>query len=131
MMKLSSLLPQAPVITAGALALLTIGGYALFVASPYLLGPSLIVTSPLENSIVSSATIDVSGRTTRVAYLSLNDQPIPVLEDGAFAVERAYPTGYTVLVIRARDRFGRSREEVIHFLNTHNPPVHGEGKEGR
>lgn len=113
----------------GGIAVTLIIAYTLFVSSPYLLGPTLDVISPSDESTLSSPLVTITGKTSRVAYLSLNDQPIPLLEDGAFAVERSYPAGYTVIVLRARDRFGREEVKTIRFLTTYNPPPHGIQKE--
>ncbi len=97
--------------------LMVVIGYGLFVATPYLLGPSLTVVSPEHGTTISSPTITVSGKTERVSYLSINNLPIPLLEDGTFAVERAYPKGYTVLVVEARDRFGRIVTDTVRFIH--------------
>lgn len=102
------------------LGVVVVFGYALFVASPYLLGPSLTVTSPTPNHAATGATVTITGKTERVAYLSINDQPVPLSEDGSFTAERAFPSGYTVLVIEARDRFGRTTQQTVNFVLTHN-----------
>lgn len=125
----SLVLLNRPLVLSGGIGLVIVVGYALFAASPYLLGPSVEVLTPAAESTVSTPTVVVSGKTSRVSYVSLNDQPIPLLEDGTFAVERSFPPGYTVLVIRARDRFGREIQSEVRFLNTYNPPRHGTKKE--
>lgn len=98
-------------------ALAIIVAYGLFVATPYLLGPSLTVRTPEEGATVSSPTVLVSGETERVSYVSINNLPVPLSEDGTFAVERAYPKGYTVIMVEARDRFGRSVTDTIRFIH--------------
>ena len=118
-----------PLLFVGGLAILLVLGYALFAASPYLLGPSLTITIPEADGIVSTPTVTVSGKTSRVTYVALNGQPIPLLEDGTFTVERAFPRGYTVLVIEARDRFDREVVQTVRFLHTNNPPDHGQNEE--
>lgn len=97
---------------------LFIFGYALFVALPYLLGPSLTVETPVQNSSSSSPTILISGTTARVSFLSVNDMPLPLAEDGSFKVVRALPSGYTVIVVRARDRFERETTRTIPFVHS-------------
>ncbi len=122
---------NTPLIVLGGLALLGIFAYGLFVATPYLLGPSLSVISPKEGSTVRTPTVVVQGVTERVSFLSINDLPVPLLEDGTFAVERAFPKGYTVVVVRARDRFNREVSETIRFIHETNVTVHGTQKEVR
>ena len=115
--------PQSPFSTnrpyylIATIGLIVIICYGIFVALPYLLGPGLTVMTPLQGSTVTSPTVSVSGKTTRVSYLSINDLAVPLSEDGTFTVERAYPKGYTVLVVRARDRFGREVTETIRFIH--------------
>ena len=120
---------NTPLFILGILALLGIFAYGLFVATPYLLGPSLSIISPKEGSTVRSPTVVVQGVTERVSYLSINDLPVPLLEDGTFAVERAFPKGYTVVVVRARDRFNREITETIRFIHETNVTIHGTKKE--
>lgn len=120
---------HSPLILIGALVFCGILAYGAFAASPYLRGPSLIVDSPKAGETVASPTVVIRGSTERVSYLSINDMPVPLLEDGTFAVERAYPTGYTVLVVRARDRFDRELTKTIQFLHTSNITTHGIQKE--
>ncbi|MEK7063191.1 MAG: hypothetical protein AAB955_00700 [Patescibacteria group bacterium] len=102
---------------------LVIVGYTLFVARSFLLGPSLMVVSPTEFEATTSPTITISGTTARVSFLSINDAPIPLAEDGSFRITRGYPAGYTVLVVRARDRFDREAVDTIRFINQ--PETHG------
>lgn len=102
----------------GALVSVLVIGYALFVATPYLLGPSLTVISPKPYSTATDPLVEVSGTTNRVSYLSINDMPIPLAEDGSFKVVRSFPKGYTVLVVRVRDRFDRERTETVHFIHS-------------
>jgi hypothetical protein len=106
-----------PVLAIGAAIGVLILAYALFVASPYLQGPYLTLTSPLPGSTVSSSTVTVSGVTKRVSYLTIDDMAVPLAEDGSFKIVRAYPAGYTVVVVRARDRFGRENVETVRFVH--------------
>lgn len=117
MSPLSPFSTNRPYYLLALLGLTIVVGYGFFVASPYLLGPSLTVLSPIQGSAISSPTVTVTGKTERVSYLSINDLPVPLLEDGTFSVERSYPTGYTVIVVRARDRFGREVTDTVRFIH--------------
>lgn len=101
-----------PGMIAGLLAALAIGGYTLYAALPYLLGPSLSASVTNANGETY-----VSGKAARVSFLAINGAAIPLQEDGAFSAKRAYPTGYTAVTISAKDRFGRSVAKTITFLN--------------
>ncbi len=120
---------HSPLILLGALVFLGILGYGLFVATPYLRGPALTIESPKPGASITTPTVIVRGMTERVSFLTVNDLPVPLLEDGSFAVERAYPAGYTVVVVRVRDRFGRELTDTVEFLHTTNLPTHGIQKE--
>ena len=115
---------QALLVVLGLLGLVIVG-YTLFVATPYLSGPSLTVSTPLSNSTSDAATVRITGTTARVSYLTINDQEVALAEDGTFAVERAFPSGYTVLVVRARDRFDRETVDTINFIHSYKPVAHG------
>jgi hypothetical protein len=120
---------HSPLILVGVLTFLGILAYGLFVATPYLRGPKLTVESPKPGSSIPTPTVIVRGTTERVSYLSIDDLAVPLLEDGSFQVERAYPAGYTVVVVRVRDRFGRELTDTVEFLHTTNLPTHGIQKE--
>lgn len=108
---------RRPLYALVALGVVVVLGYGLFVATPYLLGPSLTLRSPQNGTTLTSPTITISGETERVSYLSINNLAVPLLEDGTFFVERAYPKGYTVLVVEARDRFGRTITDTVRFIH--------------
>lgn len=120
---------HSPLILLAVVAFLGILAYGLFVATPYLRGPKLTIESPQSGASVTTPTVIVRGTTERVSFLTVNDLPVPLLEDGSFAVERAYPAGYTVVVVRVRDRFGRELTDTVEFLHTTNLPTHGIQKE--
>ncbi len=107
-----------------ALPVLITAAYAVTVMFPLLEGPALSVQTL---AAASDGIFTLDGYTKRVVRLTVNDFEVPVTEEGHFELERAYPVGYTVLVLRAYDRFGRMREEV-HPL-TINEPTYGAPKE--
>ena len=97
----------------GIVAVFIIGGYTLYAAFPYLMGPSLTVVETTQKGETT-----ITGSTARVAFLSIDDAPIALQEDGTFTVIRAYPLGYTAIKISVKDRFGRTLTKMITFLNT-------------
>jgi hypothetical protein len=120
-MKPLKALPRAPtkaaiIAIAGAFAV--IAGYTLLAAFPFLEGPSLTIAPMQENT----GTTMVSGKTSRVSYLSINGLPVALNEDGSFLVERAFPAGYTAVTVAATDRFGRTLTKALTFVTTY----HGE-----
>ncbi|PIR85007.1 hypothetical protein COU15_02875 [Candidatus Kaiserbacteria bacterium CG10_big_fil_rev_8_21_14_0_10_45_20] len=87
--------------------------YGLYVATPFIQGPE-ITMYPVE--VGDSNTVTVSGVALRVSNLSVNGMSIPINEAREFSIERAYPSGYTVLTVRGEDRFGRISERTITFI---------------
>jgi len=104
---------RAVMIVSAGLGLILLG-YVLFVSLPLIEGPSFSILEP-QTPVVEGIT-KISGTTKRVAFLEINGEPIPLSEEGKFAVYRAYPAGYTALVIKARDRFGREKTETVTFI---------------
>ncbi len=101
--------PSLPTLIAAG-TLFAVALYAGFALLPLLLGPTLMV------GVVRSTefgTTMIAGTTDRVSTLSINGLPVPITEAGDFSIERAYPVGYTVVVIEASDRFGRRETETI------------------
>lgn len=104
---------------------LAIASYALFALSPLLRGPHLTVNPPRDTG---HGTIVLEGVAKRVSNLSVNGLPVPTTHEGAFSIERSYPAGYTVVIVRASDRFGRTTEATRTFITDPNK-LYGTQKE--
>lgn len=91
-----------------ALTLLAIIGYGLVEAWPLLAGPSLFITSPLDNATYAVGIVDVQGKTARAAALTLNGAPLLRDQNGRFSSTLTFPRGGSILTFVATDRFGRS-----------------------
>lgn len=103
--------------------LLAILGYAYFEARPFLSGPGLIVTEPLDGFSVTESPITVSGNARRITEITLNGNPIVVDEEGNF--ERVVPLspGYAVIEVSVKDRFGRTRTETLRGTYAPQEPI--------
>lgn len=81
--------------------------------------PYLVVNTPADGSHFSDARIRITGRTEPEAVLRLNAEPVPVADDGRFAVERTLDEGANTLLLEARDPAGNhTRMEHIVHLST-------------
>lgn len=109
----SALSASAALTAAGALIALAYAAIAVF---PLVNGPRLSASAAFDNA---RGTTVIAGNAPRISHLSINGLEVPVSEDGAFSVERAFPLGYTVVDIVASDRFGRSRETILTFVTAH------------
>jgi hypothetical protein len=108
-------LPHVRTIAFLALLVLIVG-YAGLEARALVEGPSISLTSPIDGASASAAPIEVSGTATRIESISLNGRPIFVDADGNFSEQLLLPPGYTILSVRAEDRFGRMTEKQIHLF---------------
>jgi hypothetical protein len=93
-----------------------IGLYALFQARFVILGPSISVYTPSNGASLPSPVVTVSGKATNIAYISLNDRPIFVDQDGHWSEKLIAPEGLSIMTVRAQDRFGRSTEKQIEVM---------------
>lgn len=106
--------PYRTVLVLALAAGFTLVGYTFLVSLPLIQGPSLTVTDPKSARIGNVA--HIAGTTKRVAFLTVNEEAVPLSEDGSFSVYRAYPPGYTAVEIKARDRFGREIVTTSAFI---------------
>ena len=114
-MKPLKALPRTPtraVLVTAIIAIAIIGGYTLLTALPFLEGPFLSLNPVKDTNGIAT----VSGQTSRVSYLKINGLPVALNEDGSFAVERAFPAGYTAVTVLATDRFGRTLTKELTFV---------------
>lgn len=107
-----SMAGKLPVMLAAA-GIVGVVVYAALAATPLAAGPELNL---LPVTTLEGNTVRIEGTALRVSRVSINGMDIPLAEDGTFAVERSFPAGYTVLTVRAEDRFLRVRERTITFI---------------
>ncbi|MSU74189.1 hypothetical protein EXS57_00215 [Candidatus Kaiserbacteria bacterium] len=91
-----------------ALTLFILIGYGLIEAWPLLAGPSLSITSPINNMPYPDGIVSVQGTVMRTASLTLNGAPISHDQNGNFSSTLTFPRGGSILTFVATDRFGRS-----------------------
>jgi hypothetical protein len=90
-----------------AASITLLGWYGLFQARYLITGPTLT----LDETVVGSYTEPVArltGTAQHVTSLTLNDRPIFVDEEGAFDERLVLEQGYTIMTLKAYDRYGRS-----------------------
>ena len=87
--------------------------YALFQARLLIAGPSLELDSLAVTH--SERVAVISGTAHNVSSLSLNGRPIFTNDEGYFHESVVLERGYTIMTLRAEDRYGRTAE-VTHPL---------------
>lgn len=90
------------------LALTLVALYGSYKALPLLKGPSILLTSPTENQVMSQNTVLISGVSTRTENLMLNGSLLPIDAEGRFSKTLTIASGGAILSLTATDRFGKS-----------------------
>ena len=96
-----------------ALCALLIVGYGLFEGWRLFAGPHITITSPISGSATSSPLVTIVGSVQNISFLTINDAPVYTNEHGVFSYRLSPPPGYAVLMVRAKDRFGRGVEKQL------------------
>lgn len=89
-------------------------GYALFEARGLIFGPR--ITIPATQTRVEDPVVDIAGRAERISALTMNGQPVPVTEEGAFEQTYLLAPGYNRIVLDASDRYGRTNRKVLEIV---------------
>jgi hypothetical protein len=92
--------------------LLVLACYGLMKAWPLLVGPSLVVSSPIGDASFPGGIVIITGRATRAATLTLDGAPLLHDQDGTFSSTLTFPTGGSILTFVVTDRFGRRVTET-------------------
>lgn len=103
----------------GAVVLVGILWYGHFQARFFLAGP-LIELEPLE-TVQTERVAVIRGRAENITEITLNGKSIYTDEAGNFTDEIILPDGYTIMTIRAADRFGRTtslEKELVYVPNS-------------
>lgn len=83
-------------------------GYILFQARFLVLGPQIaLIDEP--PAVSNDRTVQIVGTTANITNLTLNGRPIYTDTSGAFSESLVLENGYTIMELRAHDRFGRER----------------------
>lgn len=91
----------------GALALLgALLWYGFFQARALIEGPILAVDEAVA-ATHDERMVTVTGTARNVTAVTLNDRPISTDESGRFSVRLVLENGYTIMTLRAEDRYGR------------------------
>jgi len=99
------------------LALFLVGGYGYYRSHEYLRGPVIAIYSPENGSTATTSHIVIRGNARNATNLLLNDREISVDTKGDFSDELLLPPGYTIIMLKARDRFDRERIATLELVH--------------
>ena len=91
--------------------------YAYFEARGLLFGPS--ISLPAEAmQVTDNPYILIQGQVKRIASLSVENQPVPVTQDGGFELPYVLSPGVNRIAFDAKDKYGNATEKVMQIVYT-------------
>ena len=81
-----------------------------------MLGPKINIISPKNGDRIESETLVIRGETKNVTSLSLDGRTIFTDEKGLFQERLLLYSGYNILELKARDRFGREIKKILELV---------------
>ncbi len=103
---------------AGIVLIVIIVLYSLYAFWDYIDGPELVIAFPQDGYATTSPLITVTGVAKRTQFISLNDRPVYIDEQGNFKETLLLQPGYTIIKAFVRDRFGREQTSIRYVLRT-------------
>ncbi len=99
-----------------SLFLIILFGYSIFEIWNYATGPKLILSSPINGSVVSESLISINGIGKNTKEITLNNRAITIDEAGNFEEKILLSYGYNILEIKAEDRFGKQTGQKLQIV---------------
>ena len=90
--------------------------YALDKTQNLLVGPEIIVQTPLNGAVVLDATIPIEGTAKNITKISINGRQISIDQKGVFKDQLVILEGYNIITVAGRDRFGKMKEVEIEVV---------------
>jgi len=102
---------------ASILVLLLILGYSIFNSRIFITGPQIEILSPVNGAtVVDSPLVFLEGTARNISNIQTNDKLFPINSDGHFREPLLLRPGYNIILITAKDKFGRSIEDKIELF---------------
>ena len=96
--------------------------YALFQARFLIEGPEIFL-SQVPTTVQHQRVVTLEGQTANIVSLHLNGREIYTDKNGYFKEALVLENGYTVATLKARDRYGRTRQVKTSFVYVPVPHV--------
>ena len=90
--------------------------FGLYKAKDFLVGPKIVIESPLDGQTISNSYLEIRGAAKNVSLLYLNGRQIFTDQNGNFKENLLLARGYNILQIEAKDKFNREvkiKREVV------------------
>ena len=82
-------------------------GYILFQYRGAFISPSLYISSPKDNSVISATSVSVIGKTESSATVFVNNFLVSVDQNGVFSKEISVFAGKSVITVKVINKFGK------------------------
>lgn len=93
--------------------ILIIGVYSFYQARKLIAGPEINIKSPENGATVSQPLVEITGTASNIKDISLDDRPIFIDQQGNFDEKLLLPSGYTIITLKAHDRFKHYTEKTL------------------
>lgn len=114
--------------------ILVIVGYILFNSRILIEGPTITIKTPQNGSSTEEKITKLEGETKNTTFISINDRPITIDENGKFSETLLLLPGYNIIVFRIKDKFNRELTKKLELfykqsqdegfeINFPNPPL--------
>ncbi len=90
--------------------------YALYETHDLIQGPTIVVTEPQDGATVMQEFINVRGTAKNISHLYFDGRQIFTNKTGTFEEQLLVPVGYTILELKADDRFNRETVRRIRII---------------
>jgi|GEM_PF-225492 len=91
----------------------TMFAYIIFQVLNFAGSPDLKVVTPDNNTVIESDSTDLKGVTDSDIVLTVNDEPIPVTNDGHFATSLKLHRGVNIIKVKAVNKAKKETAEVL------------------
>lgn len=91
-------------------------GYGAFQFRNLAFGPRIWITSPRDGEATTTPVISVSGIIENAAFITFNGAQIFTDETGNWNEDIVLMSGYNVLTVTAKDRFGKVATKTLHII---------------
>lgn len=96
-----------------AIFVLSMFGYIVYQVSNFAGSPSLEIAAPGDNQIFESDAIDVNGIADNDSFLTINDENIPITNNGRFSTNLKLHRGVNVIKVVATNKAKKETSEVL------------------
>lgn len=96
------------------ISLVSLVSYGIFNARRLIFGPTILIFEPGAAEIETSEnTLTIRGQAQNTAYLSLNERPISVDQQGFFEEKLLLSPSFNIIEMKAKDRFKTEVRKTI------------------